>query len=29
MPPFKGQLTKKQIDDVSAYVTKSITNKSK
>ena len=27
MPPFKGTLTKKQIDDVSAYVTKNITNK--
>jgi mono/diheme cytochrome c family protein len=27
MPPFKGQLTPKQIQDVSAYVTKDITNK--
>jgi alcohol dehydrogenase (cytochrome c) len=27
MPAFKGQLTEKQIQDVSAYVTKEITNK--
>jgi alcohol dehydrogenase (cytochrome c) len=27
MPPFKGQLTAKQIADVSAYVTQDITNK--
>ncbi len=27
MPPFKGQLTPKQIQDVAAYVTKDITNK--
>jgi quinohemoprotein ethanol dehydrogenase len=27
MPPFKGQLTAKQINDVTAYVTKQITNK--
>jgi quinohemoprotein ethanol dehydrogenase len=27
MPAFKGQLTEKQIEDVSAYVTKGITNK--
>jgi quinohemoprotein ethanol dehydrogenase len=29
MPPFKGQLTPKQINDVTAYVTKQITNKNK
>jgi mono/diheme cytochrome c family protein len=29
MPPFKGQLTPKQIKDVTAYVTKQITNKNK
>jgi mono/diheme cytochrome c family protein len=27
MPPFKGTLTPKQIQDVSTYVTKDITNK--
>jgi len=27
MPAFKGQLTRAQINDVAAYVTKSITNK--
>jgi quinohemoprotein ethanol dehydrogenase len=29
MPPFKGQLTAKQIADVSTYVTQKITNKNK
>ena len=27
MPPFKGTLTQKQIDDVAAYVVQDITNK--
>jgi mono/diheme cytochrome c family protein len=27
MPPFKGTLTPKQIQDVAAYVTQDITNK--
>ena len=29
MPAFKGTLTRKQIADVAAYVTKNITNKNK
>jgi mono/diheme cytochrome c family protein len=29
MPAFKGTLTPKQINDVSAYVTQKITNKNK